>query len=226
MWSEAEGVVMHNLSWNLEPHLIYSLHGHTEADISVWLQQPGCQLRQPNTTTNFQLVVRPNTKNPKQSNHLKQTESTAPWARSQFTHFQGKNPHCILLRSLSVTSTSPTHSCIDKCAKPGGLVCYIFLSELVYAHWGMHVHTQRVCGVGVVMRWQEYHTYFPLRESLSLLWDRKTTSMTKHMYTHTKQEKDLSLEQLLNEERALPAVGVSNRAWILTDDCCWLPYCY
>ena len=48
------------------------------------------------------------------------------------------------------------------------------------------------------MQRHEYHTYFPVRESLSLLWGRKTTSMTQK--TDTKQEKDLCLERLLNWE--------------------------
>lgn len=70
-------------------------------------------------------------------------------------------------------------------------VCVLHLSfwTCVRTYWGMHVHTQRVCGGGMVMQWQEYHTYFPVRESLSLLWDRKTTSMTKtHVHTHKTRE--------------------------------------
>lgn len=42
----------------MEVHLIYSLHGHTGADISARLQQPGCELRQASTTRNIQLPVR------------------------------------------------------------------------------------------------------------------------------------------------------------------------
>lgn len=45
-----------------------------------------------------------------------------------------------------------------------------------------HIH-KKVSG-GMVMQRLD-HTYFPVRESLSLLWGRKTTSMTKtHVHTH------------------------------------------
>lgn len=49
-----------------------------------------------------------------------------------------------------------------------------------------HIHT-KVSG-GMVMQ-RLYRTYFPVRESLSLLWGRKTTSMTKtHGHTHNTGE--------------------------------------
>lgn len=48
-------------------------------------------------------------------------------------------------------------------------------SVCAHTYTCMHAHTQKAYGV---MQWQEYHTYFPVRDSLSLLWGRKTTSMT------------------------------------------------
>lgn len=55
-------------------------------------------------------------------------------------------------------------------------MCYISL-------WS-RARTYTIGEWGMVMQRLD-HTYFPVRESLSLLWGRKTTSMTKtHVHTH------------------------------------------
>lgn len=129
----------------MELHLIYSLHGHTGADISAWLQQPGCQLRQANTTTNIQLPVRwhqqPQTEQSPEADCVNSTVRT-------FTIYPLSGEKPLLLwcdEFLSATSMWPTHSCIEKCAKPGGFVCYIFLSELVYAHTEACTYIHKGC---------------------------------------------------------------------------------
>lgn len=126
------------------------------------------------------------TKNPKQSHHLNQTASTAPWERSQFLHFQGEN--CI--RGAMSCSQHMTYPLMHRemCKAWRVRVLHLSFWTCVRTYWGMHVHTQRVCAGGMVMQWQEYHTYFPVRESLSLLWGRKTTSMTETQ-VHTQNKR-------------------------------------
>lgn len=62
--------------------------------------------------------------------------------------FRGKiprYPHLWCDEFLSATGIRPTHSCIEKCAEPGGFMCYIFLFELVYAHTEACTYIHKGC---------------------------------------------------------------------------------
>lgn len=182
MWS----VVMHNQSWtygslsHLQPAWTHrSWHQCTTAAARLWAQ----------TGKYHQKYSATSTGTPKTPNRA------ITWTRPRQQHREnGHNFSTFRGKTVSVgrwvaLSIWPTHSCIERCAKPGGFVCYIFLSELVYAHTEActYIHKGCVRG-GMVMQWQEYHTYFPVRESLSLLWGRKTTSMTETQ-VHTQNKR-------------------------------------
>lgn len=68
-----------------------------------------------------------------------------------------------------------THAYINVQGLWGGCVLLHVVFVCAHTHACTHFHKGKW---GMTMQWQEYHTYFPVRESLSLLLGRKTTSMT------------------------------------------------
>lgn len=85
---------------------------------------------------------------PKRSNHLKQTASTAPWERSQFTHIQGENLHRILTcggSSQLGADDLPTHAWRNVQSLEGLWATSSFLNVCTHILRGMHVHTQGAC---------------------------------------------------------------------------------
>lgn len=189
MWSESEDVLMRHQS---------GTHGSPSHLQPAWTHW-SCHQRVAAATRLPAQTVRPH-QNLKQRNRLKQTASTAPWQRSQFVHIRGgKSPPwprvCVcVVRWVPLSYEQMTYPLMhwEMCKARRVRELRLSFWTCVRTYW-RHARPYTkgcvsVCGRGMVMQWQENHTYFPVRESLSLLWDRKTTSMTQtHVHTQNKR---------------------------------------
>lgn len=102
--------------------------------------------------------------------------------------------HCILVcgavtEFLSAVSIWPTHSCILKCAKPGGFGCYVsFLNLCTHILMHARTYTNGVCGGG----WE----CSDRSTTLTFLWEspwacsgvERPHQWQKYMYTHKTRE--------------------------------------